>query len=89
MFSLFTLDFTSHIFGFIKPGGWLHLIPALVFYFVILTLFSTISFHAIEMPFLRIRQRYVNRSHAGRTEEAPKHEQRVIKPEIIVTEDAA
>jgi peptidoglycan/LPS O-acetylase OafA/YrhL len=81
MFSLFTLDFTSRIFGFIKPGGWSHLIPALALYFVVLTVFSTVSFHAIEMPFLSMRKRYVhrerefaNRKRQGSHELEPNHE---------------
>src|SRR5579863_4609337 len=53
MFSLFTLDFANRIFGFIKPSGWLSLIASSALYFMVLTLFSTVSFHAIELPFLR------------------------------------
>ena len=61
MFSLFTLDFTSRVFGFIKPSGWLSMIASWVLYFTALTLFSTVSFYAIELPFLRMRRRYVHR----------------------------
>ena len=61
MFSLFTLDFANRIFGFIKPSGWLSLIASSALYFMVLTLFSTVSFHAIELPFLRMRRRYVHR----------------------------
>ena len=49
------------IFGFIKPSGWLSLIASSALYFMVLTLFSTVSFYAIELPFLRMRRRYVHR----------------------------
>lgn len=60
MFSLFTLDFTSHIFTFVKPSGWLAMIAGWALYFPVLTLFSTVSFYAIELPFLQMRRRYVH-----------------------------
>jgi peptidoglycan/LPS O-acetylase OafA/YrhL len=60
MFSLFTLNFTARIFFFITPSGWLSLILALALYFPVLTLFSTVSFFAIEIPFLQMRRRYVH-----------------------------
>ena len=59
MFSLFVMDFTNRIFGFIKPGGWHSLIPAFGLYLMVLTLFATASYHAIELPFLGMRRRYV------------------------------
>jgi peptidoglycan/LPS O-acetylase OafA/YrhL len=58
MFSLFTMDFTNRIFGFIRPSGWLSLIASSALYFMVLTLFSTVSFYAIELPFLRMRRGY-------------------------------
>jgi hypothetical protein len=60
MFSLFTLDFTMRVFFFLKPSGWLAMLTAWAFYFATLTLFSTVSFYAIELPFLQMRRRYVH-----------------------------
>lgn len=60
IFSLFTLDFTSRIFDFVKPMGWLSMISAWALYFAALTLFATVSFYAIEKPFLNLRRRYVH-----------------------------
>lgn len=60
IFSLFTLDFTSRVFSFIKPHGWLSMIVMWVLYFAALTTFATVSFYAIEMPFLALRRRYVH-----------------------------
>jgi peptidoglycan/LPS O-acetylase OafA/YrhL len=62
MFSLLVLSFTQSVFGFITPSGWLSLISAGILYFLALTAFSTASFYAIELPFLRMRSQYI---HAG------------------------
>jgi peptidoglycan/LPS O-acetylase OafA/YrhL len=59
VFSLFTHDFTSRVFSFIKPMGWISMILALILYFSVLTLFATLSFYAIEKPFLKMRRLYV------------------------------
>jgi hypothetical protein len=61
MFSLFTLDFTRRVFDFIKPSGWLSMISSWILYFLVLTLFSTVSFYAIELPFLHMRRRYLRK----------------------------
>jgi hypothetical protein len=60
IFSLFTLNFTERVFRAIHPGSWLSMISAWFLYFLALTLFATVSFHAIELPFLRMRRRYVH-----------------------------
>jgi peptidoglycan/LPS O-acetylase OafA/YrhL len=60
MFSLFTLDFTARVFTFVKPSGWLAMLAGWALYFPVLTLFSTVSFYAIELPFLRMRRVYVH-----------------------------
>jgi peptidoglycan/LPS O-acetylase OafA/YrhL len=59
MFSLFVLDFTGHVFTFIKPGGWHSLVPAFLLYLTVLCGFATTSYYAIELPFLGMRRRYV------------------------------
>ena len=58
MFSLFVLDFTSRMFTFIKPGGWPPFAAAFTLYVAVLVLFASASYHAVELPFLRMRRRY-------------------------------
>jgi hypothetical protein len=65
VFSLFTLDFTSRVFGFIEPSGWISMFSAWAIYFSALTVFSTASFYGIELPFLQMRRQYVR---AGATD---------------------
>lgn len=59
MFSLFTLDMTQRLLAFVTPSGWVSLIIAFSMYLAFLIMFSTASFHAIEMPFLALRRRYI------------------------------
>jgi peptidoglycan/LPS O-acetylase OafA/YrhL len=61
MFSLFTLDFTQRFLAFsMHPSGWASLAFAFSLYLVALITFSTLSFYAIEMPFLAMRRRYIS-----------------------------
>jgi peptidoglycan/LPS O-acetylase OafA/YrhL len=66
MFSLFVLDFTSRVLVFFPPAGWMALISAFLLYLAVLVMFSTVSYHAIERPFLNLRRTY-----AWKTQGAP------------------
>ena len=51
IFSMFTLDLAQRIFFFVSPGGWASFIFFGILYFMLLTIFASISFYAIEKPF--------------------------------------
>ena len=63
IFSLFTVDFISRVLDFISPGTWISMLTYIILYFIILTIFSSLSFFAIEKPFLDMRKQYVKRAH--------------------------
>lgn len=61
VFSMFVLDFVQHEFtrfGII-PTGWLSMVYSFAIYLAILILFATVSFNAIELPFLNMRRSYL------------------------------
>ncbi len=58
LLSLFNLDLCQRIFAFIVPNGWLSFALFSILYFLMLTLIASISFYAIEKPFLNIRKSY-------------------------------
>jgi len=58
LLSLFNLDLCQRIFAFVTPGGWMSFVLFSALYFGMLTVIASISFYAIEKPFLDIRRRY-------------------------------
>ena len=61
VFSMFVLDYVQHEFTQfgIVPDGWLSLTYSFAIYLAVLILFATVSFNAIELPFLNMRRSYL------------------------------
>lgn len=60
LLSMFNLDLTQRLFAFIVPSGWISFALFSICYFGMLTIIASLSFYAIEKPFLDIRKRYVS-----------------------------
>lgn len=56
LLSLFNNDLASRVFSFIKPTGWISLIEYSFGYFLMLIILASISYYAIEKPFLDFRK---------------------------------
>ena len=61
VFSMFVLDYVQHEFTQFRivPNGWLSLTYSFATYLAVLILFATVSFNAIELPFLNLRRSYL------------------------------
>ena len=61
VFSMFVLDYVQHEFTQFRivPNGWLSLTYSFAIYLAVLILFATVSFNAIELPFLNLRRSYL------------------------------
>lgn len=60
LLSLFNLDLCQRIFAFVTPSGWISFFIFSILYFGMLTILASISFNAIEKPFLELRKKYAN-----------------------------
>ena len=60
LFSLFTNDFISRYVP-IVPSGWISFLQYLIIYYLFLTIISSLSFYAIEKPFLDLRKNYLKK----------------------------
>lgn len=72
VFSMFVLDFVQHEFtrlGII-PTGWVSMAFSFSTYLAVLILFATVSFNAVELPFLNMRRSYLN-DHSQQHSEPP------------------
>jgi peptidoglycan/LPS O-acetylase OafA/YrhL len=56
LLSLFNNDLAARVFSYIKPTGWISLGEYAIGYFFMLIILATISFYAIEKPFLDFRK---------------------------------
>ena len=56
LLSLFNNDLAARVFSYIKPTGWISLGEYAIGYFFMLIILATISYYAIEKPFLDFRK---------------------------------
>jgi peptidoglycan/LPS O-acetylase OafA/YrhL len=59
LLSLFNLDLCQRLFSFIIPDGWFSFACFSILYFLMLSVIASISFYAIEKPFLQLRKVYI------------------------------